>query len=51
MEIKFEVVLDTNGDEVDTKELHRWENQIKEVLDKQWYVKSVEVADGQNEQR
>lgn len=48
MEVKFEVILDTNGDKLSPDELRRWAKQIKEKLNKEWYVKTVEVCDEHN---
>lgn len=48
MEVKFEMILDTNGDKLSPDELRRWAKQIKEKLNKEWYVKTVEVCDEYN---
>ena len=43
----FEVVLETHGDELTEKEVSKWARQIKEKLDKEWYVRSVEYLGGE----
>lgn len=47
MLITFEVVLDTKGDSINPEQ---WLRELKELLDKHYFVESIEVHDGKDEQ-